>query len=372
MSVFPYAFSSATDWARAADEISDGLMETGPAMGSIGLLYVTDQFADNFKSIAALLRQRTGLDTWVGTLGLGVIGGADAVFDRPGAAAMILDIPSDACRIIERTPIPNRWSDELMQWVETVRPTSALVHADPSTPNVADHIETLAKRTSAFLIGGLTCSRTAQHQLTGDLGSGGVSGLMFSPDVALTVGLSQGCSPLGSSHEITGGEGNVVAKIDGRSALEVFKEDIGEMLARDLQRVAGYFHVAFPVSGSDDSADYMVRNLIAIDQEHGWLGVGTEVSQGDRIMFVRRDPASARADLDRMLKDVKKRLPGAARGAVYISCVARGPEMFGTETAEAKHVSDGLDGAPVIGFYAGGEISHDRLYGYTGVLLVFG
>ena len=163
MSVFPYAFSSATDWARAADEISDGLMESGPVTGSIGLLYVTDQFADNFKSIAALLRQRTGLDTWVGTLGLGVIGGADAVFDRPGAAAMILDIPSDACRIIERTPIPNRWSDELMQWVETVRPTSALVHADPSTPNVADHIETLAKRTSAFLIGGLTCSRTAQH-----------------------------------------------------------------------------------------------------------------------------------------------------------------------------------------------------------------
>ncbi|MDB9702590.1 hypothetical protein OAA86_00645 [Rhodospirillales bacterium] len=165
-----------------------------------------------------------------------------------------------------------------MQWVETVRPTSALVHADPSAPNVADHIKTLAKRTGAFLVGGLTCSRTTQHQLAGDLGSGGVSGLMFSPDVALTVGLSQGCSPLGSSHEITGGEGNVVAEIDGRSALEVFKEDIGEMLARDLQRVLGYFHVAFPVSGSDDSADYMVRNLIAIDQEHGWLGVGTKVS----------------------------------------------------------------------------------------------
>ena len=372
MSVFPYAFSSATDWTSVANEISAGLMESDATTGGVGLLYVTDHFASDFKSIAALLRQKTGLETWVGTLGLGVLGGADAVFDRPGAAAMILDIPSDACRIIERTPIPDRWSDELMQWVETVRPVSGLVHADPSTPQIADHIETLAKRTGAFLVGGLTCSRGAQHQLAGDFGSGGVSGLLFSPDVALTVGLSQGCSPLGGSHEITGGEGNVIAEIDGQPALEVFKEDIGEMLARDLQRVAGYVHVAFPVSGSDDSADYMVRNLIAIDQEHGWLGVGTEVSQGDRIMFVRRDPASARADLDRMLKDVKKRLPGAARGAIYISCVARGPEMFGTETAEAELISAGLDDAPVIGFYAGGEISNDRLYGYTGVLLVFG
>ncbi len=372
MRVFPYAFSAASDWTHVAHELSDGLIAPDTPAGGVGLLYVTDHFASEFQQIAAVLRQKTGLETWVGTLGLGVVAGADAVFDRPGAAAMILDIPSDTHRIIERTPIPDRWSDDLMQWVETVRPVSALVHADPSTPQVADLIEVLAKRTGAFLVGGLTCSRGPQHQLAGDVGSGGVSGIMFSPDVALTVGLSQGCSPLGDSHEITGGEGNVIAKIDGRPALEVFKEDIGEMLARDLQRVAGYVHVAFPVSGTDASADYLVRNLIAIDQEHGWLGVGTEVSPGDRIMFVRRDPAAARIDLDRMLQDVNKRLPGAARGAVYISCVARGPEMFGTETAEAELISAGLGGAPVIGFYAGGEISNDRLYGYTGVLLVFG
>jgi len=372
MTAFPYAFSSQADWAQVASELGDGLTASGVSSGGVGLLYVTDHFASDFQQIAAVLRQRTGLETWVGTLGLGVIAGSDAVFDRPGAAAMILDIPGDACRLIEHSPIPDRWSDDLMQWVETVRPISALVHADPTTPQVADLIETLAKRTGAFLVGGLTCSRGAQHQLAGDLGAGGLSGLLFSPEIPLTVGLSQGCSPLGISHEITGGEGNVVAEIDGRAALDVFKEDIGEMLARDLQRVAGYVHVAFPVSGSDDSADYLVRNLIAIDQENGWLGVGTDVSPGDRIMFVRRDPASARADLDRMLKDVKARLPGTARGAIYISCVARGPAMFGTETAEAEHISDGLDGAPVIGFYAGGEISHDRLYAYTGVLLVFG
>ena len=150
---------------------------------------------------------------------------------------------------------------------------------------MAELVETLAKRSGAYLVGGLTCSRTAQHQLAADLGAGGVSGVLFAPDVPVTVGLTQGCSPLGPGREVTAGDGNIISEIDGRPALEVFKEDIGEMLAHDLQRVAGYVHVAFPVSGSDDGADYMVRNLMAIDPANGLLGVATEIAPGDRIMF---------------------------------------------------------------------------------------
>ena len=372
MTTFAHAYSDATDWTQVTLDLRDGLQEGAMPGDGLGLLYVTDAYCDDFKSIARALRQSTGIETWIGTLGLGVVANHKAAFDRPAAVAMILDIASNDYRLITRTPIPDRWPDELMQWAETVCPTSALVHADGTTPALAELIATLSKRSGAYLVGGLTCSRGAQHQLADDLGAGGVSGALFAPDVPVTVGLSQGCSPLGEIHEITGGEGNVIAEIDGRSALEVFKEDIGEMLARDLQRVAGYVHVAFPVSGSDTTADYLVRNLMAIDTEHGWLGVATEVAPGDRVMFVRRDPMSARRDLDRMLDDVRQRMPGKARGAVYVSCVARGPGMFGSETAEAEIISAGLDGVPVIGFYAGGEISNDRLYGYTGVLLAFG
>lgn len=371
MSVFRTAFSDAADWAHVAKDLSDGIKAGAEPGGGLGVLYVTDALADGFVSIATFLRRTTGIETWVGTLGLGVIAGADAAFDRPAAAAMVLDLPADAFRLVPHTPIPDRWPDDIMHWAETVRPTAALIHADGMTPALADLIETLAGRAGAFLVGGLTCSRGAQHQIAGEVGSGGVSGALFAPDVPVTVGLSQGCTPLGPVREVTGGEGNVIAEIDGRSALEVFCEDIGEMLARDLQRAAGYVHVAFPVSGAD-TADYMVRNLVAIDREHGWLGVGTEVAPGDHVIFVRRDPASAQADLARMLADVKKRMPGPARGALYVSCVARGPNMFGSETDEAETVQAALGDVPMIGFYAGGEICNDRLYGYTGVLLVFG
>lgn len=372
MTGFPVAYSEAVDWQGVVRDLVDGLAGAAEPAGGLGVLYLTDSYAADFPRIADVLKAETKIETWVGTLGLGVIANRCAAFDRPAAAGMVIDVPSDAYRLIARTPIPDRWPDELMRWAETVNPVCGLVHADGTTPALAELIETLARRSGAYLVGGLTCSRSTQHQLAADMGGGGVSGVLFSPDVPVTVGLTQGCSPLGPSHEITAGESNVISEIDGRPALEVFKEDIGEMLAHDLQRVAGYVHVAFPVSGADGNADYLVRNLMAIDPQNGLLAVGTEIAPGDRIMFVRRDPMSAQKDLQRMLTDVRKRMPGAARGAVYVSCVARGPGMFGSESAEAEIISDALDGVPVVGFYAGGEISNDRLYGYTGVLLTFG
>lgn len=377
MSRFQIAFSNSDDPAAISSELCDGLNASkDPSInrvenGGMGVLYATDVIGDQFQNIVNALKLSTGIDTWVGTLGVGVLANERAAFDRPAAVAMILDVPSSDYRMLPISPIPGSLPEDIQQWTETVRPTSGLVHADPSSPTIATMIEGIAERTGAYLVGGLTCSRGPQHQLAGDVGNGGLSGALFSPDIAVTAGLSQGCSPLGPTRQITSGESNIVYELDGRPAIDVFKEDIGEMLARDLERAAGYVHVAFPVSGAD-TADYMVRDLMGIDPESGWLGVGSEITVGDRVMFVRRDPMSAQKDLGRMLRDVKKRLPGPARGAIYVSCVARGPSMFGDEETEAEIVSDGLGGTPVIGFYASGEICHDRIYGYTGVLLVFG
>lgn len=369
MTAFPIAFSNASNPKDVCRELCDGL-GTGHA-GGLGVLYMTDVIGDAFEDFVDALQITTGVDTWIGTLGVGVIANERAAFDQPAAVAMVLDVATSDYRLLPISPIPGSLPEDVQQWSETVRPTSGLVHADPSCPTIAAMIGGTAEKSGAYLVGGLTCSRTGQHQLAGDVGSGGLSGALFSPDVPVTAGLSQGCSPLGVVHEITRGDSNILFELDGRPALEVFKEDIGEMLARDMQRAAGYVHVAFPVSGAD-TADYMVRDLMGIDPESGCLAVGSEIAVGDRVMFVRRDPMSAQKDLGRMLADVKKRLPGPARGAVYISCVARGPNMFGDEETEAEIVSDGLGGTPVIGFYASGEICHDRIYGYTGVLLVFG
>ena len=120
-----------------------------------------------------------------------------------------------------------------------------------------------------------------------------------------------------------------------------------------------------------DTGDYLVRNLMAIDPGHGWVVLGAEVAPGDQIVFCRRDPDSARTDLTRMLKQLGNRLPGPPKAGIYVSCIARGAALFGEPGVETGLIRETLGDFPLVGFFANGEISRDRLYGHTGVLTLF-
>ncbi|MDH5470405.1 MAG: FIST C-terminal domain-containing protein, partial [Gammaproteobacteria bacterium] len=125
-----------------------------------------------------------------------------------------------------------------------------------------------------------------------------------------------------------------------------------------------------PVPGSD-TGDYLVRNLLGIDPEEKLLAVGDNLENGAQIMFCRRDGDAAREDMLRMLADLRKRAGGQIRGGVYYSCLGRGRYQFGEHSEELKMISEQLGEFPLVGFFANGEISHNRLYGYTGVLTLF-
>jgi small ligand-binding sensory domain FIST len=45
--------------------------------------------------------------------------------------------------------------------------------------------------------------------------------------------------------------------------------------------------------------------------------------------------------------------------------------MFGSRGAELELIRRTLGEVPLVGFFCNGEISRDRLYGYTGVLTLF-
>ena len=108
-----------------------------------------------------------------------------------------------------------------------------------------------------------------------------------------------------------------------------------------------------------------------IDPDRGLLAIGDLVEPGREIQFARRDPNTARADLERMVEGLKARLDVPARGALYFSCLGRGRHQFGDDSAEMRLLQSLLGDVPLAGFYANGEISHNRLYGYTGVLTLF-
>src|SRR5262245_62400336 len=81
-------------------------------------------------------------------------------------------------------------------------------------------------------------------QIAGEVSEGGASGAWIGSSNTLVAGLSQGCAPIGPAHVATTAQKNVVMEIDGRPALEVFKEEIGEMLARNLERCRSEEHTS--------------------------------------------------------------------------------------------------------------------------------
>ena len=370
MTPFRTAHAAATDWKQAASACAEQLGDSA-AGPRLGFLYLTDHLAEHMGEVLDIMRRRTGVDEWVGTVGMGICADDREYFNEPALAAMVATLPADSFRILPALREDLRsLSDSDAEWIDRLSPSFGVVHGDPTHALTPALIEALSDEGTRFLVGGLSASRKGNPQVAGRLEDGCVSGVLFSPAVEVATGLTQGCTPVGPVHTITECSENVLMTLDGQPALDVFKGDIGELLARDLNRVGGYIHAALPIPGSD-TGDYTVRNLVAIDPAKGWLAIGERVSEGERVMFVRRDPQSAEEDLRHMLQRLRGRLAGEARGALYFSCDGRGASMFGAEGRELALIREELGSVPLVGFFGNGEISRDRIYGYTGVLTLF-
>ncbi len=365
--VFRFAHAAGADWQAAANACLAQL--AGPP-ASLGFLYVTDRLADHVGDILEFFRQRTGVAHWVGTVGIGICASGREYLDEPALAVMIGEFAPDSFQVFSGV----RSTDDLgLKRFKCGERTAnfAIVHADPRNSEVPELIAGLAgKLDSGFVVGGLTSSRHQNAQIADKLNEGGISGVMFADDVTVATRLTQGCSPIGPKRVITQAQRNIIVRIDDRPALDVLKEDVGERLARDLNRLGGVIFAGLPIAGTD-TGDYLVRNLVGIDPARGIVAIGDLVENGRTIMFCRRDTASATEDMARMLASMQKGLYTRPRGGVYYSCLGRGANLFGPDSEELKMIKSAFGEFPLVGFFCNGEISHNRLYGYTGVLTLF-
>jgi small ligand-binding sensory domain FIST len=370
---FKSTYACGEDWQSVADQCLKNLGETA-GTANFGFLYVTDDLAPYLNNLFEALRTQTGIKDWVGTIGAAICHTGVEIYDEPAAAVMLTTLPEDSYRMLPADmEAMSTMLAENKNWIAEHAVHFGIVHGDPRNTHIAQIIESVSNELDpGFLVGGLTSASDShyQQQIAGQICEDGLSGVLLSSQIPVISGLTQGCTPLDNRHIITRAEGNILAEIDGRPALDVFREDIGEVLAKDLKRVSGYIFAGLPVPGSD-TGDYLVRNLIGIDPGEKLLAIGDNLEDDIPIMFCRRDGESAREDMLRMLTDLKKRAWGDIKGGVYYTCVGRGRNQFGDNSEELKMIRDQLGEFPLVGFFANGEISHNRLYGYTGVLTLF-
>lgn len=422
MKLFPYGHATHPDWRMAAGLVLAQLrgqmaLQAYARAPTLALLYITDHYVHQAREILEhLSAELPEITDWSGTVGVGVAANNVEYFDEPAMVVMLCDIPADQYRVFSGVaPLGLGFEAH-----------TALIHADAATPELGELIEEMAARTaSGYLFGGLSSSRTSAVQFAvGGNGnirgqgaasgvfSGGLSGVAFGEGVNLVSRVTQGCLPIAKAHLVSAAQDNVVTRLDGEPALDVMLRELhvsleqpeaalkvvratlaGLMRPSDSGGLAGD-GAAVGRSGNFGS-DVMVRHIIGLDPARRGVAVSDRLEEGMQLAFCQRNVEAARADLIRVCAEIREELepeelplamaaelraseaesaPHPARGiagAIYVSCSGRGGPHFGGPSAELQIVRRALGDVPLVGFFAGGEIARNHLYGYTGVLTVF-
>jgi len=355
-----------------ASVISDCIqqLEDMPDEANFGFIYVSDDLESSLDSILKKCKFKTGIQNWSGSLGVGILTSDTEIYDQSAISIMLCEFPENEFKIIETIKNSDEF-DAKLSLPENSDSFFALMHIDAYNPEsqiLLDQLE--ASVENCFIAGGITSSRGSQFHIANEVSSDGISGVIFSDKIQVHTNLSQGCSPLGNKHTITQSQDNVLITLDNEPALDVFYSDIGEILARDIQRAADFVFAGLCIPHSDKS-DYMIRNLVGVDAEQKVFAINDNVNEGDKILICKRDGESAKKDMLKMLENLKRRLTSPIKGGVYISCLGRGREQFGDDSEEIKMIHQVLGDFPLTGFFANGEIHNKHIYGYTGVLTLF-
>ncbi|MCA8976750.1 MAG: FIST C-terminal domain-containing protein [Planctomycetes bacterium] len=178
----------------------------------------------------------------------------------------------------------------------------------------------------------------------------------YGPRIHLGHGTRGGWDSFGPERVVTRSEGNVLFELDGRPALELYKEYLGER-AEGLPATALLFPLAIRSGVNEEKS--LVRTILAVDEQAQSMTFAGDVPQGwcARLM---------KANFDRLIDGAAAAAQQTRREdenavstlAIAISCVGR-RLVLGERTEEEVEAT--LEGLPhdtqMVGFYSYGEIS---------------
>ncbi|VAW51796.1 hypothetical protein MNBD_GAMMA05-82 [hydrothermal vent metagenome] len=365
-----YNVSSQHNAAAAVIQDVVQQLTSAPTEANFGFVYVTDAMTTDFPNLIKHCKEATGIKHWIGTIGSGVIAPNKELYDTPAVSIMLANFDENDFTMI---PSINK-SENLIShiaWPRTFVSNFGIIHGDPLNQKIQNMIEDLPQQIeNGFIVGGLSSSHDIHYQVTDEVVHGGISGVLFSENVGVITNLSQGCRPVGKKHKITKAQENAVFTLDNKPALEMLMHDMGISTYKELEQNAHEVFIGLCIPDSDKS-DYTIRNLVGIDPDHSLFAINDFLHEGNEVIFCNRNSETAVEDMQAMLDNLAKRLKQPPRGGIYISCLGRGREQFGNDSEEIKMIHRTLGDFPLTGFFANGEIHHNKLYGYTGVLTLF-
>ncbi|MGB6976954.1 MAG: FIST N-terminal domain-containing protein [Gammaproteobacteria bacterium] len=178
----------------------------------------------------------------------------------------------------------------------------------------------------------------------------------YGNDIHIGHGSRGGWDSFGPERHITKSKNNVLYELDGKPALELYKEYLGER-AKGLPATGLLFPLA--IRQNEDDTKEIVRTILAIDEKEQSMTFAGDIPTGYLAKLMR-------AHFDRLITGANEAAATAAENqqnahtllSIAISCVGRRLLLGEYTEEETESTLESLPkGTQQIGFYSYGEIS---------------
>lgn len=204
---------------------------------------------------------------------------------------------------------------------------------------------------------------------------------LLSGECSVHITIMHGCKPMTDYHTITRVEGPVVYEIDGKPAMDVIDNLLGD---QDWQKRLPLLLVTLGVNRGEKYAPYDEKNYInrlivgTIPEKKAIVLFEADFENGTEFQFMRRNSGLMEESAEKGTKEAVAYLAKNNQEplfALYIDCAGRTAGFSGAEKEEATIVQKIIGkGIPLLGFYSGVEIAplmgKSRGLDWTGVLLI--
>lgn len=345
-------------------------------------LFVSRHFAERYEEAGALLADRLPAHVVLGSSAAGVIGNGQELEEKPGLSVTAALLPDVKIRpfSIQEEDLPDL-DDSPRAWEKLVGVRAAenpvfIVLADPFSIRTENFLMGLdyafpkSSKVGGLASGGNQPGRNALYLNTLCLRTGLV-GVAMTGNLVLDTVVAQGCRPIGHPLHITGCKENILLSVDGHPPVAVLQALFAELPDRDRQLMKQALFVGIAMTSTKEHfepGDFLIRNILGVDNEHGTLAVGAPLRVGQTIQFHLRDSKSSTEDLRAVFERVGE-TKSQTQGALLFSCVGRGRSLYGRPNHDTDFFAKNVGPVPLGGFFCNGEIGPvggtTYLHGYT-------
>jgi len=375
------AVTEAEATESAVDELID-LTQAGAVKADVLFVFFTAHHRDQAEAIVEKLWLELDPQVAAGCSAEGVIGAEREVERSPGIALLIGETPG--VRLHPFHLGEQDWQAETVLERTAFGPeTRAFIgFGDPFTTPLNQFLEFLDNGAPGVpLIGGMASSarQPGENALVRNdqVLSDGFVGVSLAGAIEVETVVSQGARPFGKPMVITKAQKNVIEQLGGKPALIALRDTINELSEEEKSLLGHGLFIGRAISEYRDSfgrGDFLVRNLMGVDQGSGAIAVTDLVRVGQTMQFHLRDAVTADEDLSLMLAPQRQK-PAAAAGALLFSCNGRGARMFEAPGHDVSAARSAMPQTPLAGFFAAGEIGpiggKNFIHGHTASFALF-